>query len=234
MANHQTISHGRRFQDLTGQRFGRLVVQSFIEASKNGSRWLCICDCGNTNNVLASNLKAGHCTSCGCFQREDSAKRIHIALAAKITHGRSKTPEYRIWKGMICRCYNKNRDNYPRYGGRGIMVCEMWRHSFEAFIADVGPRPSPKHTLDRYPDTNGHYEPQNVRWAVLQEQNNNRRNNRIIEYNGERKTIMQWSRTLNTSRRVLSDRLDKLGWSVEQAFTTPVKHYLSPTKHKSE
>lgn len=111
------------------------------------------------------------------------------------THGHaaraSRSSEYEIWKSIIQRCTNKNAKAYPDYGGRGICICDSWRNSFEAFLADVGPRPSPGHSLDRE-NNDGNYEPGNVRWATRTEQNRNSRHNRLITIDGVTKPLCEW------------------------------------------
>jgi hypothetical protein len=140
-----------------GYRCGSLVVLS--EEIRGRHRVaLCRCDCGVTKEVSADAIRAGRQRSCGC---------------ARTVHGMSGTPEYRTWANLIDRCTNPCSKSYDRYGGRGIRVCDRWRASFEAFLADVGPRPSAKHSIDRYPDNDGHYEPGNVRWATRTEQQRN-------------------------------------------------------------
>jgi hypothetical protein len=106
---------------------------------------------------------------------------------------------------------------YPDYGARGIQICERWDNSFEAFYADMGPRPGPEYSIDRR-DVNGHYEPGNCRWATDTEQANNKRNNHYIEHNGERKTITQWAQEVGLHPSTIRQRL-KLGWSTERAMT---------------
>jgi hypothetical protein len=102
------------------------------------------------------------------------------ASAANRTHGLSDTTEYHTWERIKNRCLNKNSPDYADWGGRGIMICERWAHNFEAFLADVGKRPSSKHSIDRYPDNDGNYEPGNCRWATPKQQANNRRRARIV------------------------------------------------------
>lgn len=128
--------------------------------------------------------------------------------------------EYRVWAGMKVRCANPKSQDWHRYGGRGIAVCDRWRDSFENFYADMGPRPSSKHSIDRI-DSDGNYEPANCRWATSKEQANNwKTRNRRITHNGETLSIPEWAERLGITRESLRDRLDA-GWSVSDALTTP-------------
>ncbi|HWL06770.1 MAG TPA: hypothetical protein VNQ99_17840 [Xanthobacteraceae bacterium] len=125
------------------------------------------------------------------------------------------TPEYRAWNNARSRCYREKDRKYPLYGGRGIAMCDEWRRSFSAFFADMGPRPSPNHTLDRI-DNNGNYEPGNCRWATSIEQNNNRRFNRHIHLNGRRLTVSEAARETGIPHATILSRLDA-GRSDEEA-----------------
>ena len=132
------------------------------------------------------------------------------------THGASYSPEYKAWVGMLDRCSSTHVSYYSRYKNRGITVCAEWKQSFIRFLADVGHRPSPAHSLDRI-DNEGHYTPCNVRWATRHEQANNTRTNRRVAWRGRVQTIAQWSRELNICDGTLRKRF-QLGWSVERAF----------------
>jgi hypothetical protein len=160
-----------RYFDLTGQRFGQLLV---LERSYNANRmvafWKCLCDCGVKKLVISANLRNGTTNSCGCFRRLNSS-----ALHKK--HGMTKSTTYRVWSGMRTRCNNPKATNYLSYGGRGIAVCTRWG-SFENFLQDMGDRPVGM-TLDRI-DVNGNYEPQNCRWATKQQQAQNRRQCKLL------------------------------------------------------
>jgi len=134
-------------------------------------------------------------------------------------HGPSSWPEYTSWRSMRDRCYNPKARNYRHYGGRGITVCERWRTSFAAFLADMGRKPSIKHTLDRYPDNNGNYEPGNCRWATPLQQCQNMRTTRLIAFNGESLSVAAWARRLGLDHSTLQERLAK--YPVEIALGTP-------------
>jgi hypothetical protein len=166
-----------KFQDLTGANFGRLTVISYRGKNRNGkSVWLCHCSCGNATSAEISQLNAGKVTSCGCLARDLAKSRTAKVMKS---HGHSakgiRSPEYNAWRHMNQRCSNPDYKQWKDYGGRGISVCPEWRESFEAFLDDVGPRPSPELTLDRI-QNDGNYEPGNVRWADRTIQSQNRRN----------------------------------------------------------
>ena len=166
-----------------GDRFGRLlVVEKVASSACRKARYRCQCDCGRHVVVQGGNLRSGRTRSCRCWADELSR-----------THGGCRDPEYRIWHYMIQRCESSKASGYVRYGGSGITVCRRWRGSYARFLADVGRRPSPHHTLERRSNTRG-YTPSNVRWATRREQANNRRTNRRITLNGVTHTIAEWSR----------------------------------------
>mgnify|MGYP001549019268 FL=1 len=145
-----------------GDQFGRLTVVLQVKGPRRGRFYECSCSCGRSTLAYAGHLKSGERVSCGC--------RMAIT---KRKHGLSHTVEHRTWSRMKERCYNPHNKKYRDYGGRGIRVCDQWRTSFEAFLADMGPRP-PGLTLDRI-DNDGIYEPRNCRWATYSQQNLNRR-----------------------------------------------------------
>lgn len=163
--------------DLTGQRFGMLTVVGFLDLLGHTARWSCVCDCGSTAAVPGYRMRSGHTRSCGCMRRGDWNRRGNLTHGHNAGHDdrgkRIATVEYRTWSSMIQRCTNPRARNYKHYGGRGITVCARWRDSFEAFLADMGPRPA-KLSIDRI-NVNGNYEPGNCRWATQIEQVRNQR-----------------------------------------------------------
>lgn len=153
--------------DMIGKKFGRWTVLERGKNNKYGqAMWLCRCDCGKEKTVGGAELRSGNTHSCGCLRPSLSAKKA-------TTHGASRTSEYHIWNTMKGRCSNPRAEKYKDYGGRGITVCEHW-HKFENFIADMGPKPTPIHSIDRI-DNEGHYTPDNCRWATPKEQMSNQR-----------------------------------------------------------
>lgn len=164
-------------QVAVGMRFGSLLVVSLdTPSTQHKSIWKCICDCGKTRNVRGHNLLTGNTKSCGCVGREKLSKRslIHGHARSGMSAGRV-TPEYCAWTAMKQRCSNPKCHAFKTHGGRGIRVCERWLNSFKNFLDDMGLRPSRFHSLDRYPDQDGNYEPGNCRWATTKEQARNTR-----------------------------------------------------------
>lgn len=201
---------GRPLIDLTGKRFGRYVVVSRSLVSNWGeTRWECVCDCGNTSCVNGTDLKRGTSSSCGCYGREMVSK-------AKRVHGQSHSPEHSTWAGMHKRCSNPKTNGFKNYGGKGIKVCERWQ-DFQKFLADMGPKPSREHTLDRV-DRDGDYTPENCRWASHQVQQNNRSTNVVIEHQGQSMTVAEWARQTGLEYSTLWRRLFVLRWPIEKAL----------------
>ena len=193
------------FVDLAGRRFGSLVILAPAGKTDSGEvKWLYRCDCGAEGARTGWRLKT---------QRIKCWHHPYWGL-----------PGHRCWRAMLERCYNRKNHNYPAYGGAGITVCERWRGSFHDFIADMGPRPTPKHTIDRWPNPWGNYEPGNCRWATVTEQNRNKRTNVYVDHEGERVLLVSLAAGLGLSRGMVYGRL-KMGWSLEDALTVPVRGY---------
>lgn len=169
---------------LTGQTFGRLIVIEAGPPEPATSRIfytsIARCDCGSIVCVRNGNLTSGQTKSCGCLRKEATAQRQRIHGQAAV-NGRTRT--YAAWRNLIERCYRSNNPQFENYGGRGITVCDEWRHSYTAFYAYMGDCP-PGLEIDRWPDKNGNYEPGNCRWATETEQSRNRRNNIPISVHG--------------------------------------------------
>lgn len=196
-------------------RFGRLVA--LCRAGSIGSRaaWRCRCDCGSEIVTTGRNLRRGICRSCGCIGAEWSKAMgacpafIAKRAATQVKHGHKRRSgmsiEYKTWLGIKRRCTDHAYKDFPMWGGRGIRVCARWDESFEAFLADMGPRPSPRHQIDRM-NPNGNYEPGNCRWVTPQVQGaENKRNN--LGVNGKRHDIPIARRRLCVFRPAVHDGL---------------------------
>jgi len=204
-----------KFEDLTGRRFGRLIVTKMhSHGTKNTPiKWECICDCGKTTIVRVNDLRWGKTQSCSCLQREKVKRTIH---------GDSKTRLHRIWRQIHSRCSNANLKDYKNYGGRGIIICSEWYEYilFRDWALSNGY--SDDLTIDRI-NVNGNYEPNNCRWTTKTVQANNTRSNHYITYKGKRQTLAQWSRELNIDYFVLKSRI-RYHWSIKRAFTEPIQN----------
>ena len=199
-------------ENLTGQKFGLLtVIERCKENTKQGKpQWLCKCDCGNTHTVSAASLKSGKVKSCGCLSKNPRTYK----------HGMTKTNLYSIWHNMKDRCYRKSHHAYKDYGGRGIYVCAEWKDDFIPFYEwAISSGYHDGLSIDRK-DNDMPYSPDNCRWVTMQTQANNRRTNHLITYNGETKTLTEWSRVFNCSYAMILRRLES-GWDIEKALTTP-------------
>ena len=208
----------RKAKDITGQRFGRLVV--IKRTTKHGVLyWSCLCDCGKETIAKYNHLRVGSIRSCGFLAQENRTK-----------HGKHDSPEYRTWNAMIRRCTDKNNKNY---GGRGIIICQGMR-DFSIFCKVMGKRPK-GYQLDRE-NNNASYTcgscdeclendwPMNCRWVTPKQNSRNTRTNRHLTYKGETHTLAGWAEIFGLNHNTLCTRL-RQGWPVEKALTAPIKHY---------
>lgn len=211
--NATAIPKSRKFQDLTGKRFGRLLALECVSRKTSDARWNCICDCGKSKVIIGRSMIRGLTVSCGCFHKE----RV-------TTHGKKKTPEWAAWQRMRQRCYSKNFPGYEKYyGGRGIRVCDRWLNGengmgpFECFFADMGLRPSAKHSLDRI-KTEGNYDPTNCQWSTAKQQMRNRRNTKTVVFNGRTISLGELAEINNLNYDTLYSRIVGNGWSIDRAL----------------
>lgn len=189
------------------QRFGRLIV--ICLTTEREYHLLCRCDCGNVREVLKGNLIKGNTRSCGCLKRD-------LAGTYNRTHGQSDTPTYNVWLQMRARCTKPKNIGWDIYGGRGIRVCKRWLHSFENFLADMGPKPKGL-TLDRIRSNLG-YSPVNCRWATQTTQQRNRRNNHRVWYKRRHITIAELAEVTGIYESLLRWRLNS-GRTVKEAIS---------------
>jgi hypothetical protein len=203
----------KRVKDLTGRTYGRLTVIGYSHVNGKTAVWNCRCSCGTEKTVRSTDLKSGSTQSCGCLHREKT-----------VTHGKTKSRCYRIWRGMIQRCTNPNHELYHNYGGRGVTVSDDWR-SFELFYRDMGDPPDDALTLERKDNDVG-YCAGNCVWATWEEQSNNKRNSVFLEYDGKRQTIAQWAREYGFDNpSTLRNRVHR-GWLLERALTEPIQRNI--------
>lgn len=204
---------------MIGLTYGQLTVLSI-----HGKRWSdvafhCRCSCGNHTLAQKHRLLTGRSKSCGC-------RRASGIGACQPTHRLSQSRESIVWSSMKARCYNRKNKSFARYGGRGIVVCDRWRDSFENFFADMGRRPSARHSIDRT-NNDGPYAPDNCYWGTVVTQANNRRTSHILVLNGISRTVAQWATVIGLPPATLYARVNKLGWSHARALTTPLRRWLS-------
>lgn len=202
--------------DLTGRRFERLLVESCAGSFRDKGtgrlriNWNCLCDCGSSIIVEGNALKRQK--SCGC-------QKLEAIAAINKSHNLSKSSEYECWQNMKRRCADKSRINY---GAKGIKVCGRWLNSFENFIADMGLHPFPNATIERK-DNNADYCPENCYRASKSEQGKNTSGLVYITWKGETKYLSEWERHLGFKPGALKKRINRLNWSIERAFTQPVR-----------
>ncbi len=197
-------------KDLTGQRFGNLVVLEFAGKQGNFAMWKCRCDCGNEHIARGSNLLSGQIKSCGCGAKRNSLK-----------HGESRTRLYRIWYGIIRRTEDCSRKEYKDYGALGVRMCDEWRESYEAFRAwALANGYDDTLSIDRI-ESNGNYEPSNCRWATKSTQENNKRATHLLSIGGVSKTPAEWSKISGIPAYQIRRRKAK-GWDDQRAVYEPL------------
>lgn len=211
MSEPDTNDHNPRCKKLAGLRFGRLQIIKQVGARNRRSLWLCECECGNVIERTSNDLVHGRVKSCGCLKAEV------IASGAAKTHGLREAPIYGVYHAMRSRCENQNSKRFADYGGRGITVCDRWKESIQNFVDDMGEQPTSA-TVERI-DNNKGYSPDNCRWATRTEQGRNKRNNRVIEYDGKHLTLSEWAERTGIKRATIQRRLDNLKWSTHLALT---------------
>lgn len=193
-----------KFKDLTGQRFGRLIVIERIENRGEKVCWRCRCDCGNECSATSNHLTRGDVKSCGCLSAEFCGKyNIH--------HGMAGTKIYRAWQDMKSRCFSAKNKNYKYYGGRGITVYSEWIDDFQSFydyVSQLEHFGEKGYSLDRI-DNNGNYEPGNLRWADQKTQSRNTRQNIFVEYKGSKITVTDASNLSGINRETLRCRMNR-------------------------
>lgn len=193
-------------KNIVGETFGNIVIIAAGESKKGYNMWVGRCSCGAELKVSYSHLKSGQKSCRQCFYKRN------------IKHGMCDSREYAAWKDMKRRCYGlkKNHKSYNSYVG--VTVCESWLNSFDAFFKDMGVCPSDIHSLDRYPNNKGNYEPSNCRWATPLQQVNNRRNNIIVEYEGEKRLFKELTDAAGIKYKKALKRYRILGWSIEETL----------------
>ena len=203
-------------KDETGNTYGRLYVVELSASDDSGKAcWVCKCKCGNITVVSGDRLRQGVTKSCGCLAIDiiGNMNKTH-----GFTSGGRKSPTYKSWTGMRGRCYTKTNKKYLRYGGRGIKMCDRWKDSFDNFLADIGLKPSPEHSIDRI-NNDGNYEPGTCRWATDIEHSRNKSTTLRIRFQGEENDLATWCEKLGLPYHRTWQRLYRLGHSVDVAFT---------------
>lgn len=184
--------------DITGRKFGMLTALRFSDRKNGSTYWIFLCDCGKEKRIISRNVITDNVKSCGCHKKE-------FLRNIATTHGMSKTHIYSVWRSMKSRCIKPSHISYINYGGRGIKVCDRWIKSFKNFFEDMGSTYRKGLEIERI-NNNGNYEPDNCKWATEKEQGNNKRSNVILNHNGRKMTIKQWSEFLNINEATLYRR----------------------------
>lgn len=227
MPYRDTGFYARKHQELIGQKFNRLTIFSiWRDAEKGYYMCKCRCECGNETKTRLTHVKNGYLKSCGCKKYKYSVKKQKGDSRRVLGH-----PLHSVWASMISRCYHENNPGYPQYGARGIQVCNEWRDfwNFVKWSDSIGGKPD-GYSLDRI-DVNGNYCPENCRWADDETQQNNKRTNQYLTYNGETLSLSQWSRKLGVSRWAIQYRFMQ-GWSAKDILEIPLNHRKDEYRRK--
>lgn len=214
-------------KDLSGKKFGRLTViqqgpDKYQPSGKRVITWDCVCECGCQTNVRSGHLTSGHTWSCGCAHKEQQEAWKTLRLSHGRLKNREATKSYRTWIGIKRRCYNPRDIDFPYYGAAGIKMSDLWVNNPTAFceyVESLDKYSEKNTTIDRIDFQKG-YEPGNLRWITLAEQQRNKRNNVWITANGETLLLQEWANRTGIERRTISARL-KMGWSAEDAVSIP-------------
>lgn len=201
----------KRIEVSKGSTYNNWIFIEFSHIGKNGaSFWVCKCVCGLSKSVAAHRVINGGSKSCGC---------LRLKADYNIKHGLKKHPIYNVWNAMKQRCYNHKCESYPHYGGRGIVVCDRWRNSFENFYKDMNKGYiKGQVAIDRFPNVNGNYEPSNCRWATIEQSANNKTTSKYLSKNGIVRTASEWGKLLGIHPDTIRHRKRK-GYSDSECLS---------------
>jgi len=224
-----------RILDITGQRFGRLKAVKFVEKRIRSKKdphhydyyWLFRCDCGRKVTINKRSVIRKNTRSCGCYNLEILKRGGRYNNNYR--HGMKNSAFYQVWLNMKTRIQYPCSNSYKNYGARGITICSRWM-KFENFRDDMHKsylehikQYGKKNTFIERINNNGNYLLENCRWATREEQNFNKRNNRIINFKGINKTVTEWCRILKLPHSAISRRINHLKWNINRALTTPIQ-----------
>lgn len=186
---------------LSGKKFGKLTVCDRKRNKHGIMGWRCECECGGEIIANGTDLVVGRITSCKCTQHKEKPEFSDVPA--------KYMPEYISWCRIKDRCFNEKCLDYPNYGGKGITICDEWKTNFAAFLKHIGKRPSPIHSVDRYPNKNGNYEPFNVRWATPKQQSRNLNKNIHLTFEGKTMIQQDWATELGVAHEAIRYHLSK-------------------------
>ncbi len=189
--------------NIINNKYNKLTAIEFShkEGRQNRQKWLFRCKCGAVRILDKGKVTGGYTKSCGCLLIQNRNSFVLRSTTHGLSGGRAKKkPEYKSWCSMKGRCCNQKNKAFKDYGGRGIKVCDRWLNSFENFLADMGERPTPKHSIDRI-NNDGNYEPSNCRWATRLQQGRNKRGVKLVTINKETRCITEWIEHLGLNKK---------------------------------